>query len=718
VSATTGLAPSAPGPRAWRRAGIVAACLAALGLSLAAPAHGQEEATAAPERPAARIAVEALTGVLTPGGEVRLRVRVSNERQRTAEGLRLLVTLHQRETTRWGLQGAMDDGRVGNLWASFSAEIDSVPGRRSRTVRLSRSAAELDFVPSAAEYGVYPMRIQLQQFGDAVDELHTALVFVPEEVDVPVRAAFVLPVDARPWILGDGTYDTRQLRTDLSHGRRLQGLAVAAARTQGMPMTLATSGLLLEQVADAAAGLGGQDAEGGQPVEAQDLPAEQARRLLDRLGTALADDAVEHIALPYGPADLVGLVRSGMASESVRHITEGRRAAELHTGVPPTPGVLWPADGVDARTLTEAVSAGIDTVLLGTDYLDVSPERYSPSPVRLLRTAAGTTVRVLMPDPWLEEVLQRDPEEFGSALAAQRLLAETAAVYFERHNAPDRGILIVPPQLWDPPRGVARALIDGLAGAPWLEPVTLSGLARLVEPADERPRLAYPDQARSRELPPAYVAELQEARRTLGSLAGVLVGDEGTPARFDRLLRIAAAVHHRDPPRALEGRRMIDVVRSTVEGIYSAIEVVQGPAVTLAGTEGQVPVILANHSDVPLRLLVRLESQRYAFQGGAVRQVDMEPGQERTLVVQTQALTPGGTYPIRVVVEDMDGLAELAEGTVVVRSTGINVAALVATLGAALFLLGWWIRQARRRNGHAGLPGDAGAEQPVHVDRA
>jgi hypothetical protein len=668
-------------------------------LLLAAPAAAQTPDRPG-DRPEVELHLERFTGVLLPGGEFRLRARVRNHTDEPLEGLRLLGTLHRRQTDRLDFQRAVDDGRVGSLWESFSTDVDALSPGGTGVVEVTRSAADLGFAQPADKYGVYPMRIQIQRGVEAVTEVRTSIVLSPEHVDEPVRAALVVPLDAPPARQPDGSYRPGGLLREVAGGGRLANLVGNAAGAQPLPLTIATSGLLLEQVADAAQGHAVR--HNGELVErsADSTAAREAARFLTRLGALLDQPEVEQLALPYGPADLVALVRHDMAGEAVRLVSEGHAAVERHTGVRPLPGVLWPPDGLDSDTLAQAVGAGSDTVILSERYLETGVPTFSPSPVRRMRGPAGPPVDTLVPDPWLEEVLRRDLHEHGRAVAAQRVLAETAAMFFERPNAPDRGLLLTPPLSWNPPRGMLRTLLEGIHDAPWLEAVALTELAAAVQRDESAVGLAYPGSARSRELGASYITSLREARRALGSFAGVLAAEDDTPVRFDRLLLAAAAAHYRGP-RAADGRELIDIVGETVGTLYDAVQVVEGPVITLAGTEGRLPVTLSSEADIPIQVQVRFEGARYEFSPPVLRDVVIEPGETRTVAVDATALSPGGIAGIRVVVEDADGLLELAEALVVVRSTGLNLVALIVTAGAGLFLLTWWGREVRRRRDSA-----------------
>src|SRR5690606_6331356 len=121
----------------------------------------------------------------------------------------------------------------------------------SQTLDLTSSAAALGFARPEDKYGVYPLRLQLLVDGTSVDELVTSVVLTPEDVDAPVRLAAVWPLDARPAQLADGSFHPRLLE-ELDSGGRLTSLVEALDADTAV--TLAPSGLLLDQLADMADG--------------------------------------------------------------------------------------------------------------------------------------------------------------------------------------------------------------------------------------------------------------------------------------------------------------------------------------------------------------------------------------------------------------------------------------------------------------------------------
>lgn len=703
------------GRRARFAGGVVAA--AAL-LSAVPPPTGEPPAATAqpaPEPSDVELSVEELDGMLTPDDAFEVELSVVNDSASDAEDLRVVGTLHTAVGSRFALQRALDDGRLGSVLDGFAETLDRLPSGDTADVTMSREVDALG-IAGAGDAGVYPLRFQLLEDDEVVDQVRTAVVVTPSEVDQPVRTAFVVPVDGPPLAGPDGELRTERLVEHVGGSGRAKRLVDALAERDPFPVTVAVNGLLLDHAAQAVLG-----DHGG--------AAEQATGFLDRLRELAGRPSVETLAMPYGRADLVALNRGDMTEEALRHVREGRDAVGRHTDTPANPDVVWPPDGLDEDTLAVLADEGTDTVMLSEDYLRV-PNRQplSPSPVRELRGPDDGTMTALVPDPWLSDILadERLAAAQGPVVTVQRVLAETAAAYFEQPFTEDtRGLLLAPPQAWDPPEGVVGRLAETLPDAPWLRPVRLARLERTIEPTTPPVRVDYPDAAHDRELPPRYVDALRLARHELGALSRVLPTDPEVPSRFDGLVRMAASVHYRSqwptdsysafPIPLSEGQAVLDRVLDTAEDVFSSVEVVEGPRV-LIDDEGEIPVTLANDSDVTLRLRVRLLTGRFSFAGGSSEQlVTVQAGGQRTLTFRARAITPGAQSPIGVIVEDPEGVSRLAEGRVVVRSTGVSVAALLATVGAGLFLVAWTGRQILRRRRGAGARGAVadGEAQPV-----
>lgn len=687
--------------RVHRLATALAVALLALVLLPAPAARAQQ---------APRLEVDELEATLRPGGGLVVRGGVVNPGTAVLADVRVVATLQRRTTSRVDFQRAVD-GTPARRRTVGSAEVELgavAPGQRI-PVELIADAADLGLGGVDDDVaGVYPLRLQLVSADGVLDELRTGAVALPEQVGEPVRVAVLVPIDSPLGLLGRGPVEGDPLAGGLGEDPRLPGLAAALAAAPEMPLTVATSGAVLRAAADAATdGFRVRDAAGEVVVPADAPEARRAQALVTDLQNVLARDQTAHVALPYASADLVALVRAGQADAAREAVSDGALSAGEATGVRPVPGVLWPPDGLDEPTL-DALAAGLDLVVLdAADLATVAAAAVSPLPAQRLRTPTGAGVTALVADPWLSPLIGGRlpgadgqpvpwPGAGGAALAAQRVVAETAALYFEApFSGEPRGLLLAPPQLWDAPPDAVTRLLEGIAGAPWLRPVTVPDLAAQVASASDPVGLRYPAEARDRELPVDYLGEVADARDEVASLASVLAegADPDEPAR---LVQVAASVHERD--RLEHGRALLDAVNDTAQRVFDGISVVDGPPFTLTGAGGsRIPVELRNDGTAPVEVLVGLAAAQQFAVEPLRQQVVLPPGEVARVAFDVRALTPGVTRPIAVVVSDLEGERVLARDDMVVRARTSSVTALALMVGAGAVLGAWWFRDARRR---------------------
>lgn len=649
----------------------------------------------------ARLEVDQLSATVRPGGGLAVRGRVVNTGAAPLDDVDVVATLQRRTPTRLDFQQAVD-GAVPRRSAVTSATVavgPIDPGAQA-PVEVARTAQELGLGGVDDRLaGVYPLRLQVVAGGEVLDEVRTGVVVLPETVGEPVRTALLVALDNQVALTGTGAVRADPLAGGLAEDARLSRMAAALADGPEVAMTVATSGLVLEAAADAVDGYQVQDAAGTVVIEPGAPETVRAAELLTDVERVLRRGVVEHVALPYASADLVALVRGGQPDAARHAVGYGVLSVASTSGIRPVPGVLSPPDMLDDATL-DALAAGLDLVVMDPANLDArTPDAavLSPPPVRRLRTPAGTTVTAAVTDPWLTPLLSSPawPED-GPAVAAQRVLAESAALYFEAPFASEpRGLLLAPPQRWDPAPGVLAALLDGLAAAPWVRPVTVPDLAAQLATPEEAISLIYPEAARARELSPEYLAEVGETRQTVASLATVLAAG-ADPVEPERLVAVAASVDFRGRPQ--DGLQLLQAVEAAARTVFDGIKVVDSPPFTLTGNGGgQIPVEVRNDGPAPIEVAVRMSSPLRFTVDTPEQRVTLQPAEVARVVFSVRAVTPGVTAPIDVTVTDLEGSRVLDRADVVVRARTSSVAAVVLMMGAGAVLVVWWFRDARKR---------------------
>lgn len=683
---------------------LVTACCVLLLAVTAAPAGAQlpaDEAEVPP--PDVGLRLVDISGVVAPGDEVTVTTRVHHRGGAATEGLRLVAAVTSRATSRLDFRQAVDQGGIGEraLLGAVAVDVPDLTRGRSVEVEVPTSTGELGIPGGLDGTGVYPLRLQLLDGSDVVATAVTAVVVIGDEVGEAVSVAMLVGLDSHGTVDADGAPD-EVLAADLGLGGRLTSTAASLAAAGDVPISIATSSRVLEDLLAVST----HEAEG----TAAQVQATAAARVVADVQEALGREATHHVALPYGPADLVALVRGGLESEAQREVFEGAVLSERLGGASVDTRVLWPHGAVDAATLASIQPTGVTAMVLSESAQAVPATRAlptSPPPLRRLTGPNTPSLEVLVPDPFLEETIDAGIEG-GARAARQRLLAETAVTYFERPFAEEgRGLLIDTGQVPEIGPGVIEGLLSDLAAAPWADPVGIDTLRERLSPsAGQAVRLGAVDDDAL--LAPGFVRRIGEARASLGSLPALLAEGDPSPSIFDRDLLRAAWVGFRGNETA--GATLLSGVDATVADVVGAIEVVESPTVVLTADEGEVPVTFRNDADRALRVRVSLDTSRHDFPDGArLDDVELASESATTVLIRTQPLTPGGRQPILVRVEDPDGRFVLAEGVVVVRSTAYPVSALAVIIGAAGVLALWSIGSVirrRRRVTAADVPDD------------
>jgi hypothetical protein len=122
---------------------------------------------------------------------------------------------------------------------------------------------------------------------------------------------------------------------------------------------------------------------------------------------------------------------------------------------------------------------------------------------------------------------------------------------------------------------------------------------------------------------------------------------------------------------------------------------------TLAARDGTIPLTLGNQSGLPLRVVIRLRSQKLEFpEGESISLLLTEPSTRIDIPVRART---SGDFPLQIDVLTPDGQQRLAMSRYTVRSTAVSGVGLVLSVGAGAFLVVWWARHWHRTRRSARL---------------
>ncbi|MEE8600151.1 DUF6049 family protein [Euzebya tangerina] len=588
-------------------------------------------------------------------------------------------------------------GELPTLFSSTSSELPDLAAGTSRVVRLDLNPEELA-LRGEDRTGVYPLQVQLFSGAELLGTQTTSVIVLPERQARPLPTTLLLDVVAPTApLLGDqpDAGFAELLRPTGAVQSTSTALEDLVARGTAAGLTLAADGRTLEELSGLADGwVTADDAV----VDAASRPARRADRAMDVLAALARRSDTEVVAYPYGPADLVALVRGGLASEARAAVADASATVSDLLDQPVNGQIVVPPAGLDAATLAVVGQTDPSAVVLRERAVTFAASQ-TLEPLRRLRTADGGEVRVLVPDAGLSDGLRNDPSTAG----LQSFLAETALAWLSAGEAQaSAGVLLDIDALSlgaddGRPALDLTAVHDAILAAPWLRPVSLSTMTEELQPSARLARLAYGPDAVAAELPPEYIAAYGRARDALDPLASMLPADDRSPFGFAQLLEPMPSTRYRLPSRQTAGLLRGNQVITRLDALTRAVEILPSASITLTATTGEVPVTVANTSDVTLRVRVALDSRRFEFDEGSSQDITITPGASQRLSFAARSRNPGGFAPISVALTDPAGTLTLATTQLSVRSTAIPVVGLVATIGSALFLTAWSVRRLRRR---------------------
>jgi Family of unknown function (DUF6049) len=714
--------------------------LAGLALTaLVTPVLGSAEPAAAATTPAAGAAVT-ITGVspayARPGGKIRVSGIVRNTTTAPVRDVTVqLRSSGQLITDRDDLEnyvtgsGPPDELEPGAL-TTIAGPL--APGATATwTAVLPVNEVHMSV------FGVYPLAAQAATSAETLGTGRTLLPFWPTakgSVHPREDIAWIWPLidnpDAGPCpgLLGN------QLAAGLADGGRLAGLlsAGSSAAGQAARLTWVVDPALLSS-AQTMAGPGpyqtGTSATCS-PVTTHAASA-PAAAWLSNLRSAVAGQPV--VATPEADVDIAALVQQNLDGDVHQAFAEGRSAASkiLRQDLTPsgaggqpaaaalTTALAWPADGLANYPMLETLAAvdGIKTVVLASSAMPpVASLSYTPSAVSATPDGEGGDMRVLLADSTLTQILgsvtaQSDPA--GASFAAQQMfLAQTAMIAAESPQL-SRAVVVAPPRRWDPPAGLASALLADTTSAPWLTPVTAGTLAADTNATGQVARQAPQDLG-----PDLTGAALLRGAAQADQAVALVQSIQVTPST--RLSPAVAAVESSAWRGSAAGQQQAQVMLRRVLRYLSlqerGVTIVEPGRDTLGGQTGPIPISIDNK--LPYAVQVRVKFSVSQDRGGDFAVlgnpgiIKIPPKEIITKKVKVKASSIGSTtVSLRLLAPDGQALPG-APVNMTVQSTQLGTLALVVLAAAlAVFMITSASRAIRRgRSAGGGVGGDAPGE--------
>jgi hypothetical protein len=663
-------------------------------LWVAGPAHAQVST-----EPSAAMRLVRQTPWTTPDDPtLHLTVRVTNDGQTTITDPVIGWAMGPRVTSRVQYETALREG------PSYAASADSVSLPtdlsigESELVRLSIDVSEIGSI-DPTDSAIYPLHVALRS--DATDleiaSLTTAAIHIVQPPQAPVLFSWWTEI-ATPIVFGPkGTLVDEGFEDELEAEQgivaqvaSLEELVGQADGSTAFDVVVSPVALdQLRQIAD------GYEREGGEGVREGAAVPTAAAETLERLRTIAADPRVRLHAMPFAAPRLPTMLTSGLRTHVDAQWRLGDDTFERLLGEPPDAAVARPPGlEFDQASVDALFARGVTTILGADDSVARPPQEFdfAPPPAASIATSTGGAMRLVLPDPGAQSLLDDASFHEDPALLSQILLGELATIWKEQPVPPEdqkRGLALdLDPDL---PAGVWRTLPHWLLDAPFLNPVNAEDLAADVRP---EPAAATLEDTPAPGFTPAYADELAAAADRVATFAAIL--DEPVP-EADRLRR---ALMYAEASQFIgnegSGRAWINAVNGVIDRTFARIAPNTARPLTFTSRSGKIPLQMGDPGGRTVNVRVELASVRVEFLDGNSRTVQLDRANQ--VITFDAEVKASGRSRIDVLVIAPNG-SVVSRGVLVVNSTAINPIALMITIGAGMVLVGLWARRLfRRRN--------------------
>ncbi|MEM8904940.1 MAG: DUF6049 family protein [Actinomycetota bacterium] len=615
------------------------------------------------------------TTSVTGSGVYQAVVDVGN----AADQVELLVNVHDRVADREAFQATVRGERLGTALTTLPprplTDFERTANGSARVV-VDLNDGTIPIEPGQVRLsrpGVYPVVYELRTAqGEVLDRMIAHIVRLADPgVVEPLGVGVALRVDAPPGHRPDGT-----IGFSASARERLTILVDAIERHPEVPVALEIVPEILEALS----------------LSPDPTDRDLARRLTDRPDQRIV------LANPYVRVDPSGMQAAGLDEVLLDLEQRGGQVLETLLDRQPRSRTWLAGDRISATGLRYQLSRGVREAIVPERALLIADPNAPTAlgPVELLVPSSEARVDTLVVDARLSEAFDLDDDP---VLAAEHLLAELALIAFDaaddEDGLDDPGLVITPPEDWTPNPAFLGRLLVGLQTTPVIETAPVDELFDLDPALDDDGRPV------TRQLL-GRVADAPDADLELWQLTDDRVSAFDSMAADATGVVLAGELQDRLRPswsvelRREDRERYWAATRSIADEHITAIVPPPERSFTLTSREDEIPLRLRNDSTLPLRVVVRLESDKLEFPEGPERTLVIPAGEVADQAIAVKVLT-SGAFPVTVEVDTADGEMPLAVSRITIRSTVLSGLGILLTAGAVGLLGVWWLVDHRRR---------------------
>ncbi len=439
-------------------------------------------------------------------------------------------------------------------------------------------------------------------------------------------------------------------------------------------------------------------------LEAMEESGSATKAAVSQLRAAVVRNGDELLPTTTLPVDIGSLMSSGLQDELSKQLASGDATVTALLGAPPSPNT-WALSGeVDQAALGALSSMGVTQVAVPESALSPLPSEYQrltfAQPTKL--EAGGSQLLVFGADSELASRIAEASSGRQSVLLANQVLAELAMIDLEAPNDP-RGVVMLPPAGTTIDPTFLSVLLAGLEGNPLLRAVTLQQAFGSVPVATTGTRPLVRQVVGTPSTRPLAGASQLGAAQVAVSDAAEVFGNGSTfvTGLQERLLVSTSSVWS-----GRQRSRIIAGVGRSAEAELHKVHLPSSTSITLTSRRGRLPLTVISGAGMVAHVRLVLSSEELSFLGGSFPAgscTAFNPGSEEcdlhlvhastTFEVPVTVRTPGA-FQLSLEIETPSG-SFVAGGSDTIRSTAVSGVGLLLMVGAALFLVVWWVRNAR-----------------------
>jgi hypothetical protein len=383
------------------------------------------------------------------------------------------------------------------------------------------------------------------------------------------------------------------------------------------------------------------------------------------------------------PIDEAALMDAGLSGEVSTLLKIGsEKLRTLGTLAPPT---LWVGHGMaDTAQVDRRWQRGIREIIVEPSSLFPLPATAPRGPVEIL--GVDSNVRALVVDH-----LSSRKEYDTAASEAHRVLTHLAVIAFTQQPTP---LLVLDLGAGTRDVDFATAFLKGLTYLDWVEPVSASAaITKSLLLKDGKLQ-----QYRLRSHPSSTTENFtgyRDAQRYLTSFRSMIRDEDAS--EHDQLSQKLLFSLSSDSSK-LDRETLWESIVSRIRVQTSLIDIPPDESIQLTSQKASVPFSFQNRADIPLRVELRIIGEKLTVE-------DFDDGESTTLVLEPGVTTHrfqlralgSGSFPVTIELHSPDGGLLVGKAQAAIRATTPTGVGLGLTIGAAVFLLVWWVVDTKRK---------------------